>query len=67
VSDARPERFKAQNMVMIPGITHAINIQASLKPVCDMGTIFLKIPEPIMMPATSKVAVKRPSDLFSVG
>ena len=67
VSVARPERFKAQNMVMIPGSIHAINIQVSLKPVCAIGTIFLKTPEPIIMPTTSKVAVKRPSDLFKVG
>jgi hypothetical protein len=51
---------------MMPGTIHAINIQVSLKPVCAMGTIFLKMPVPIIKLATNKVAVKRPSDLFNV-
>jgi hypothetical protein len=35
-------------------------IQDSLKPDWDMGIIFLKTPEPIIIPATSKIPVGSP-------
>src|SRR5450432_2099536 len=47
VNDAKPARLNVPNMVITPASTHADNIQVSFKPVCAMGIIFLKTPEPI--------------------
>ena len=61
VNEDKPESVKAPNKVMTPAMTHAINIQVSLRPVCAMGIIFLKTPEPIIVPATNNIPVNSPS------
>ena len=66
VRDARPDRLNALNSVTMPAIVHANNIQVSLNPVCDIGTIFLKTPDPMIRLVTNNVAVNKPKVLFKV-
>ena len=62
---ASPANVKAPNIVMIPAMIHAAKIYGSLMSAADMGAIFLKTPEPIMIPATNKIPVGKPSTRLS--
>src|SRR5688572_22567491 len=60
VMEDNPDRVKAPNIVIMPAITHAINIAVSPSPVWDIGMIFLNTPEPIITPATNNIPVNNP-------
>src|SRR5687768_17196773 len=67
VSVERPANVNAPNMVTRPAPTHASMMHVSLKPVCAIGMIFLNTPEPIIIPATNKIPVVKPSTLLRLG
>ena len=50
---------------MIPAVIHARRMYPALPNCCDIGTIFLKAPEPIIIPATKSILVRKPNERFN--
>jgi hypothetical protein len=62
---ARPDKTKAPSITIKPAMIQAAMIYRSLISIADIGAIFLNTPEPIMIPATNKIPVGKPSTRLS--